>query len=59
MSAYLVKTDAGFVLIDSGMSSNRASLERELRDAGCSPDDLKLIVITHGDPDHSGNASYL
>jgi len=54
-----VKTDAGFVLIDSGMSSNRASLERELRDAGCSPDDLKLIVITHGDPDHSGNASYL
>ena len=59
VNAYLVKTDAGFVLIDSGMSSNRATIERELRDAGCAPSDLQLILITHGDPDHSGNASYL
>ena len=59
MNAYVVKTDVGFVLIDSGMAGNRATLERELRDAGCGPGGLKLIVITHGDPDHSGNASYL
>ena len=59
MNAYLVKTDVGFVLIDSGMAGNRATLERELRDAGCGLGDLKLVAITHGDPDHSGNASYL
>ncbi len=59
VNAYLVKTDAGFVLIDTAMSSNRATIERELRAAGCNPGDLRLIVITHGDPDHSGNASYL
>ena len=59
MNAYVVKTDVGFVLIDSGMAGNRATLEHELRDAGCGPGGLKLIVITHGDPDHSGNASYL
>jgi len=59
VNAYLVKTDAGFILIDTAMSSNRAKIERELRAAGCGSGDLQLIVITHGDPDHSGNASYL
>ena len=59
VNAYLVKTDAGFVLIDTAMSSNRATIERELRAAGCGHGDLQLIVITHGDPDHGGNAAYL
>jgi len=59
VNAYLVKSDSGFVLIDTGMAGNRATLERELRAAGCGPSDLQLILITHGDPDHSGNASYL
>jgi len=59
VNAYLVKNDAGFILIDSGMSGNRAILERDLRAAGCTLGDLKLIVITHGDPDYSGNAAYL
>jgi glyoxylase-like metal-dependent hydrolase (beta-lactamase superfamily II) len=59
VNAYLVKTNAGFVLIDTGMAGNRATLERELHAAGCVPGDLRLIVITHGDPDHSGNAAYL
>ena len=59
VNAYLVKTDTGFVLIDTGMAGNRAALERELGAAGCAPGDLQLIVITHGDPDHSGNAAYL
>jgi glyoxylase-like metal-dependent hydrolase (beta-lactamase superfamily II) len=30
-----------------------------LRSAGCQPGDLKLIVLTHGDFDHTGNAAYL
>jgi len=58
-NAYLVKGDRGFVLIDTGFRFDRARLKAELRAAGCGPDDLRLIVITHGDPDHSGNAAYL
>jgi hydroxyacylglutathione hydrolase len=58
-NAYLVKGDTGFILIDTGFRVDRARLERELRAAGCGPGDLKLIVITHGDPDHSGNAAYV
>jgi glyoxylase-like metal-dependent hydrolase (beta-lactamase superfamily II) len=59
VNAYLVKSDTGFILIDTGFVSNRTKLESALRAAGCRPGDLRLIVITHGDPDHSGNAAYL
>ena len=58
-NAYLVQGDPGFILIDTGFRFDRAQLERELRAAGCGPGDLGLIVMTHGDPDHSGNAATL
>lgn len=58
-NAYLVESEAGFVLIDTGFRFDRARLERELESAGCAPDRLRLIVITHADPDHCANAAYL
>jgi len=58
-NAYLVKSEAGFVLIDTGFRFDRARLERELATAGCRAGDLRLILITHADADHSGNAAYL
>jgi glyoxylase-like metal-dependent hydrolase (beta-lactamase superfamily II) len=59
VNCYLVETDTGYILIDTGGSNSRAELEKELESAGCKPGDLKLIVITHGDFDHTGNAAYL
>jgi hydroxyacylglutathione hydrolase len=59
VNCYLIKTGAGYVLIDTGGSNQRAALEQELESAGCQPGNLKLIVITHGDFDHTGNAAYL
>jgi len=59
VNCYLVETEASYVLIDTGCSKNRTDLERELESAGCKPGDLKLIVLTHGDFDHAGNAAYL
>lgn len=58
-NAYLVRGDQGFVLIDTGFRFDRSRLERELADAGCRPGDLRLILITHADADHSGNAAHL
>jgi glyoxylase-like metal-dependent hydrolase (beta-lactamase superfamily II) len=55
----LVETDTDFVLMDTGAPSSRAALEDELTRAGCKPGDLRLIVLTHGDFDHTGNAAYL
>ena len=60
VNCYLVKTDdGGHVLIDTGYSTQRADLERELEKAGCRPGNLKLILLTHGDADHAGNGAYL
>jgi glyoxylase-like metal-dependent hydrolase (beta-lactamase superfamily II) len=59
VNCYLVKTDLGFVLIDTGMKNARVRLESELMLAKCHPGDLKLIILTHGDFDHIGNAAYL
>lgn len=59
VNCYLINTGSGFILIDTGSSNQRAVLESELVSAGCMPGDLKLVVITHGDFDHTGNAAYL
>jgi glyoxylase-like metal-dependent hydrolase (beta-lactamase superfamily II) len=59
VNCYLVKTETSYVLIDTGSSNQRAALEQELINAGCQPGNLKLIVLTHGDFDHTGNAAYL
>ena len=59
VNAYLVESGHGFVLIDTGISNARSILEQELASAGCRPGNLDLIVLTHGDFDHTGNAAYL
>ena len=56
---YLVKTSSGFFLIDTGDSSDCANLEKELGQAGVTPENLKLVLLTHGDFDHTGNAAFL
>ena len=58
-NCYLLKTDRGFVLIDTGRKSKRSKLEQELYSAGCKPGNLDLIILTHGDFDHTGNCAYL
>ena len=59
VNCYLVKTDRGFILIDTGMSVHRAALDKALAEAGCVDGDLQLVILTHGDMDHSGNGAYL
>jgi len=55
VNCYLLESDSGGMLIDTACGNSRARLERELEGSG----NLKLIVLTHGDFDHSGNAAYL
>ncbi len=59
VNCYLVAAGDGFVLIDTGLPEKRADLDAELQSAGCRPGNLRLIVLTHGDYDHAGNAAYL
>jgi glyoxylase-like metal-dependent hydrolase (beta-lactamase superfamily II) len=59
VNCYLITIDSGYVLIDTGASNKRTELESELTSTGCKPGNLKLIILTHGDFDHTGNAAYL
>ncbi len=59
VNCYLVRTDDGYILIDTGRTAKRSTIEKELASAGCRPGNLRLIILTHGDFDHSGNAAYL
>jgi len=59
VNCYLIKTDIGYVLVDTGCSNRRTDLEKELESAGCKPGNLTVIILTHGDFDHAGNAAYL
>ena len=59
VNGYLLRSETGFFLIDTGSSSARKQLLSELANAGCIPGSLRLVLLTHGDFDHTGNAAYL
>lgn len=59
VNCYLVNSEASFSLIDTGVSYNRKQLVKVLESGGCKPGNLQLIILTHGDFDHAGNAAYL
>ena len=59
VNAFLIKVNDGFILIDTGLGMHWEKLESELLSAGCLPDNLKLVILTHGDFDHAGNCARL
>jgi len=59
VNCYLVKTDTGFILVDTGSSNKCMELESKLKQFGCNSGNLHLIILTHGDFDHTGNAAYI
>ena len=59
MNAYLVKLKDGFILIDTGLNNSWQQLENKLLAGGCLPDKLRLVIITHGDFDYTGNCAAL
>ncbi|TCL58845.1 glyoxylase-like metal-dependent hydrolase (beta-lactamase superfamily II) [Kineothrix alysoides] len=67
VNSYLVKCMNNFILFDTGghtamdqqFTNRRELLLKELEAAGCTKNNLSLIVLTHGDNDHSCNAAYL
>jgi hydroxyacylglutathione hydrolase len=59
VNCYLIKLEDGYVLIDTSFTSQRKALESRLEELGLKPGNLNLIILTHGDFDHVGNAAYL
>lgn len=59
VAVHLIVTDDGLTLIDAGLSGQYADLVRELQAIGRPLSDIKGLVITHGDTDHTGFAERL
>jgi len=59
VNCYLIHHEASYILIDTGYAHQRDIVEKALIKSGCQPGQLKLIILTHGDADHVGNAAYL
>lgn len=59
IAVHLIVTDEGMTLIDTGLSGQYADLRRELDEIGRPLSDIRGIVLTHGDTDHTGFAERL
>src|SRR5690606_33584053 len=59
VAAYLVITADGVTVVDAGLAGHYRELRAELRAAGRDLDDVRGVVLTHGDTDHLGFAERL
>lgn len=59
VAVYLVDTPEGVTIIDAGLAGQWNELLDELRAMGRSLDDVRGVVLTHGDSDHIGFAERL
>jgi len=59
--AYAAQTPSGWVMVDVGLDSDEGfmSLQEQMSNAGITPRDISLIVVTHGHRDHVGLAPRL
>lgn len=59
VNSYLVEDASGITIVDAGLPGQLRELEQELTRLGRSLDDVRGIVLTHGDTDHIGFAERL
>src|SRR5215212_6512018 len=54
VNAYLVVTDDGLVLVDTGLPRTHNKLQQEIADAQRSVRDIRTVLLTHWHTDHIG-----
>jgi glyoxylase-like metal-dependent hydrolase (beta-lactamase superfamily II) len=59
VNSYLVEDAAGLTIVDAALPGHWRELDQELTQLGYSLDDVRGIVLTHGDTDHIGFAERL
>ena len=56
VALYLFIDDRGVTIVDAGLAGHYRDLVDELAAAGRSLDDVRAVILTHGDTDHVGFA---
>ena len=59
VNCYLIKADKSCILVDTGLGGMRKELLKKLEKSDDELENLKLIILTHGDFDHIGSAAFL
>src|SRR3954447_6234023 len=59
VNAYLVVTDDGLVLVDTGLPRTHAKLEQGIADAQRSIGDIRTVLLTHWHTDHTGGLAHV
>jgi glyoxylase-like metal-dependent hydrolase (beta-lactamase superfamily II) len=57
VSAYLLETAGGLVLVDSGVPGSEEAILGAVAEAGHEPSGLATVLLTHAHLDHSGSAA--
>jgi len=58
-NAYLVEGKEGIKIIDTGLPGNAGRILSYAESLGYQPTDVKMIILTHSDIDHTGSAARL
>jgi len=58
INCFLLRSASGFILIDNAVPQKRDNIEAGILAAGYKPEDLQLVILTHGDYDHVSNSTY-
>ncbi len=56
---FLVQGAAGWLLVDTGTAGSADRILAQMAQHDVAPDDVRLILITHGHTDHTGSAAAL
>ena len=59
LSALLVTSEAGHILLDAGLSQSAPLIVDNIRKLGFKPQDIKVILVSHGHFDHAGGVHSL
>jgi metallo-beta-lactamase class B len=59
LSAFLITTPEGHILIDGGLPANAGQIVQNIRRLGYKPSDVKVLLNTHAHFDHSGGLAEL
>jgi glyoxylase-like metal-dependent hydrolase (beta-lactamase superfamily II) len=59
VNSYLIRTETGYILVDSGMPNSNQNLVEAFQENGVNPQDVHLIILTHGHLDHVGSTAFL
>ena len=58
-NVYLVKRDDGITVVNTGLPGNAGKIIDYVQSIGRHPSDIKTIILTHSDMDHSGSVARL